>query len=327
MELRHLRYFVAVADCLHFGDAAVRLGIAQPSLSQQIARLEDDLQTRLLSRSKRRVELTDAGQLFLTEAREIVLRAERATAVVRTIGNGPRNSLKIGVGYCTDQSDIAAVIATFNARRSELHVETLTMSVASQLAAILDGRLDVGFVRPPVRKSGLRSEVVIREPFVAALPSQHPLCSRSAFPLSALANERFVLPPSEAVPALHKAVLCACRKAGFTPRAHYEADHIEMVLNLVAARAGVALVPAITVQGFKKDGVTYRRLRPMPKKLETALVWRKQNDSAILAEFISSAKHALPELTRGKSSEYVRATRTLPGRTTSQAGAHSSSRN
>jgi LysR family transcriptional regulator, hca operon transcriptional activator len=179
MELRHLRYFVAVAETLHFGQAAARLRIAQPSLSHQIRRLEDDLQVGPLHRTKRRVELTDAGRLFLQESRDIIARADRATVIARRMGSIDARRLRVGIGYCSDQSDIAALLGAFNAQHRGIQVETKTMSVPAQLAALVDGQLDIAFVRPPVSDHSLMSEVVIREALVVALLPKHRFASRS----------------------------------------------------------------------------------------------------------------------------------------------------
>ena len=292
MELRHLRYFVAVADSLHFGQAAARLRIAQPSLSHQIRRLEDEVQTSLLRRTNRRVELTDAGRLFLQEARDIIARADHATVMARRIGSANAGRLRVGIGYCTDQTDIAALLGAFHDQHPDIHVETKTLSVPFQLAALLDGQLDVGFVRPPVSDSALNSELVINEPLVAALPPKHRLASRRRFQLSALANEPFILPPRDAVPVFHDAVLKACRGAGFVPNAPHGADHLHMVLGMVAAGAGIALVPA-SASKFNQGGVVYRALRPSPDNLQTVVAWRRGDTSATLAEFISAARRTL----------------------------------
>jgi DNA-binding transcriptional LysR family regulator len=294
MELRHLRYFVAVAETLHFGQAAARLRIAQPSLSHQIRQLEDDLQVGLLRRTKRRVELTDAGRLFLQEAREIIARADRATVIARRMGSVDAHRLRVGVGYCSDQSDIAALLGAFNAQQRAIQVETKTLSVPAQLAALVDGQLDVAFVRPPVSDHSLMSEVMIREALVLALPPKHRLASRSRLPLSAVANELFILPPHDVVPVFHDTVLKACRAAGFAPHAPHEADHLHMVLGLVAAGAGVALVPA-SASKIQHGRVTYRTLHPAPERLETALAWRRGDKSPAVAEFITTARRVLSQ--------------------------------
>ena len=280
----------AVAESLHFGQAAARLRIAQPSLSHQIKRLEDEVQTSLLMRTNRRVELT--GRLFLQEAREVIARADHATMMTRRIGSANAGRLRVGIGYCSDQADIAALLGAFHDQHQDIQVEARTMSVASQLAALLDGQLDVGFVRPPVSDAALNSEVVISEPLIVALPLKHRLVARPHLRLSALAKEPFILPPRDAVPRFHDAVLKACREAGFVPNAPHSADHPHFVLGLVAIGAGVALVPAAASK-ITRSGVVYRALRPSPENLETAIAWRRGDTSATLALFISVAQQTL----------------------------------
>jgi DNA-binding transcriptional LysR family regulator len=292
MELRHLRYFVAVAESLHFGQAAARLQIAQPSLSHQIRQLETELQTTLLRRTKRRVELTEAGRLFLDEARDVLARADRAAVIARRVGRSDTPRLRVGVGYCMDQSDVASAVGIYNARHADVQLELKTMSVPAQLAALRDARLDVGFVRPPVTDPALRSEVVTRERVVVALPPGHRLAAKSRIPFPALAKEAFVLPPREVVPVFHDAVLRLCREAGFIPHAPYEADHLQMIVAMIASGAGVGLVPT-TARKFKHHRVAYRPFDPSPDDLEISIVWRRHDASPSVAAFVAEARRVL----------------------------------
>jgi len=287
MELRHLRYFVAVAESLHFGQAAAKLGIAQPSLSHQIRQLESELQTSLLRRTKRRVEITEAGRLFLEEAREIIARADRAAVLARRVARVDAQRLRIGVGYCMDHTGVSLLIGKFNTRHQDVQVELKTLAVPIQLAALREGRLDVGFVRPPIHDQSFNAEVLIREPLIAALPPKHQLASRKRLALSALADEPFILPSLDGVPLFHRAVLKACREAGFVPHAPHEADHLQMILGMVAAGAGVGLVPA-AARKFN-PGVVYRPLNPPPDHLQTVIAWRQDDHSAIVSEFLREA--------------------------------------
>jgi DNA-binding transcriptional LysR family regulator len=298
MEMRHLRYFVAVAEALHFGQAAAKLRIAQPSLSHQIRQLEDELQTSLLRRTKRRVELTEAGRLFLDEARDILARADSAAMIARRVGRTDSKRLRVGVGYCMDQSDVATIVGRYNARHQDVQVELRTMSVPSQLAALREGQLDVAFVRPPITEPSVRSETVVREPLVVALPLDHRLAARSRIGLASLAAESFVLPPRDAVPVFHDAILRVCREAGFVPNAPHEADHLQMIVAMIAAGAGVGLVPS-TVRKFKQHRVAYRPLRPPIADLEIAMAWRQDDSSSVLAAFVTEARQALSRSRRG----------------------------
>jgi DNA-binding transcriptional LysR family regulator len=292
MELRHLRYFVAVAESLHFGQAAAKLRIAQPSLSHQIRQLEDELQAQLLRRTKRRVELTEAGRLFLHEARDILARADRAAVVARRVARTDVPRLRIGVGYCMDQSDVATAIGRYNARCPDVQVELKTMSVHVQFVSLRDNRLDVGFVRPPISDPALDSDIVVREPLVVALPPTHRLAAASRVSPAALANEPFVLPPRDVVPVFHDALLRLCREAGFVPHAPHEADHLQMIIAMIAAGAGVGIVPA-TARKFKQHRVVFRPLHPVPDDLEIAVAWRRDDAAPSVAAFVAHARRTL----------------------------------
>jgi DNA-binding transcriptional LysR family regulator len=289
MELRHLRYFVAVAETLHFGQAAAALEIAQPTLSHQIQQLENELRTGLLRRTKRRVELTEAGRVFLQEARELLARADRAAMIARRLGSANAHRLRVGIGYCMDHSAIASAVGELVTQTQQIQTQIQTMSVPAQLAALSAGELDAAFIRPPVSDLGLEHEVLVTEPLVVALPRNHPLASSPHISLPELANEAFVLPPREAVPVFHDAVLKACRDAGFVPNAPHEADHLQLVVALVARGRGVALLPAAASR-MLPNRVVYRPIVPSAGQLETAIAWRSDDHSSALAEFIAVAK-------------------------------------
>jgi DNA-binding transcriptional LysR family regulator len=292
MELRHLRYFVAVSESLHFGQAAAKLEIAQPSLSHQVRQLETELQTTLLRRTKRSVELTDAGRLFLEQARDILARADRAAMIARRVGRGESGRLRIGVGYCMDQSDIGKAVSAFNRRHPTVHVQLRTIAVPAQLEALRTERLDIGVVRPPVAEPALSHEILVAEPLVVALPKSHRLAGRRGITLSALAEEAFILPPRDSVPVYHDLVLKACREAGFVPDVPHEADHLPMVLGMVAAGSGVSLIPAFA-RRMRPPRVVFVSLRPAPPSLETAVAWRRENTSPMLTEFVQIARGVL----------------------------------
>lgn len=294
MELRHLRYFVAVADALHFGKAASALRIAQPSLSHQIRRLEEELQTSLLRRTKRRVELTEAGRLFLEEARDILARTDRAAVIARRAGLGGDGKLRVGVGYCMDQVAIVKAVSLFTRLHPRMPVELQTMAVSLQVAAIQGERLDVGFVRSPVTEASITSEAAISEPLVVALPRRHRLARRSSVALQGLADEPFILPSRDLVPAYHDIVLKTCRDAGFVPTALHEVDQLQMLLRFVAAGCGVALVPAFA-RRMNPPGVAFASMRPASPTLETVVAWRRDDASANSTEFVRIARRVLAQ--------------------------------
>lgn len=292
MELRHLRYFVAVSESLHFGEAAAGLGIAQPSLSQQIRQLEEELQTSLLRRTKRRVELTQAGELFLEEARDILARVDRATMAARRVGHGDGGRLRVGVGYCMNHPALVKAVSHFSTSHPTVRVELQTIAVSLQVAALRDERIDLGFLRYPVVESSLIGELLISEPLVLAMPRSHRFAGRQAVSLSTLSEDAFVLTSREHVPVYHDIVLRTCREAGFVPHAPHEADHLHNVLGLVAAECGVALLPAFS-QRIRPRRVVFASLRPPSPTLQTLAAWRRDKTSAMLTEFVTIARRAL----------------------------------
>jgi DNA-binding transcriptional LysR family regulator len=297
MELRHLRYFVAVAESLHFGEAAAKLRIAQPSLSQQISALENDLQTGLLRRTRRRVELTDAGRVFLEEARDILARADRAAIMARRAGRTGAGHLRVGVGYCMDHMALVKAVGVFSAANPNVRVELRTMSVQLQVAALRDQRLDVAFVRRTEGEPWLLTERLVTEPLALALPRKHRLASRKSVQLSSVADEPFVLTSRELVPVYHDIVLNACRDAGFLPNASQEADQLHVLMQFVGSGCGVALVPAFS-RRTRPSRVAVVALRPAVPVLDTVVAWRRETEAAAVTDFIAVARRAFGLMAR-----------------------------
>ena len=273
MELRHLRYFVASPNPCTSGRLRPELGISQPSLSQQIRQLEGELQTSLLRRTKRRVELTEAGELFLAEAREILARADRAAVIAHRIGRQGGGKLRVGIGIRMDQLALAKAVSLFSAAHPQVRVELQTMSVTRQLAELRDERLDLALVRYPPTEGSLESEPLHTEQLIVAVPPNHRLAGKDKVSLASLAHESFVLTSREHVPVYHDIVLKVCRQAGFVPNALHEVDHLYMLVGFIGAGCGVGLVPA-----FRRKGPTRRvafvSLRPEAHPLQTIAVWQ-----------------------------------------------------
>jgi len=215
MELRQLRYFVAVAEELHFRRAAERLHISQPPLSQQIRALEDELGFALLIRTRRRVELTPAGEAFLRDARALLGELDGAVATARRIDAGQTGRLRIGFVGSALLSIVPGTVERFRASRPGVAIELRERSTVDQLRAVSAGVIDVGLVRPPIDdESGLRAEIVLRERTVAALPTAHPLAALARVPLRRLAVEPLVLFPREQAPGFHDLLIEALAAAG-----------------------------------------------------------------------------------------------------------------
>ena len=293
MELRHLRYFVAVAEERHFGRAAERLHIAQPPLSQQIRRLETELGEALLYRTTRRVELSPAGEVLLARAREILAAADSAVDDAQRAARGEYGRLAIGfTGSCT----YAMLPALAAAMREELpgvvldlHGELLT---PAQVARLIDGTLDLGLLRPPVHERDLSTEVLHSEPLVAVLPETHPLASHGAVPLEQLEDERFVTYPSHFRSVVHDAVEDACAAHGFRPVTAHEVGETATLVSFVAAGLGVSLVPA-SVRKMTVEGAVYRPLVHDATRVELAAAWRRDDQRPVLVRALDVIRREL----------------------------------
>ena len=275
MELRHLRYFVAVAEARHFTRAARALGIGQPPLSQQIQALERELGTALFERRPRAVALTAAGEALLEDARRILRDAERAAERVRRVARGEAGRLRVGmINSAPFHPLIPRVIREFRRAHPQLALSLDEGPTPMLAAAVRDEVLDVAFVRPLLgAEPGLASEVVADEDMVVALPSGHPLAKKGSVPLLALSIEPFVLFPRAVGAGLHDEIVSACRIAGFSPRIAQETSQVTSIVNLVAAGLGVSIVPA-SMQQVHSDGVTYRAIRRPAPKARLSLIFR-----------------------------------------------------
>ncbi len=266
MELRHLRYFVAVAEARHFTRAAETLGIGQPPLSQQIQMLEREMGTPLFRRLPRGVELTDAGQTFFDDARRILGDVQHATERAQRVARGELGRLRVGmINSAPFHPLIPQVIREFRRRYPNVALSLEERATPDLAAAVLNQTVDLAFVRPLLGiGEGLLVETLIDEEMVVALPSGHPLARRAKVPLLALSIEPFVLFPRTVGAGLYDEIISACHSAGFSPRVVQEASQVTSICNLVAAGLGVSLVPA-SMQQVHSDGVTYRAIaKPAP---------------------------------------------------------------
>ncbi len=293
MELRQLRYFVAVAEELHFRRAAERLHISQPPLSQQIRALEDELGFALLERTRRRVSLTPAGEAFLRDARALLGELEGAVATARRIDAGQTGRLRINFVGSALFSIIPPTIERFRAARPGVEIELHERPTVDQIRAVRAGTSDVGLVRPPIEDDGeLRAQTVLRERTVAALPAGHALASLSRVPLRRLAAEPLVLFPRDQAPGFHDLVIDSLAGAGAVPRVIQYAPEMLTIIGLVAAGVGVSLVPA-SVRRLALDGVTYRPVAGAPLS-ELVAITRVGDDSALVRAFVSEMTAARP---------------------------------
>lgn len=268
MDLRHLRYFVAVAEEGHVTRAAERLGLQQPPLSQQIKALEAELEVQLFRRKPRGVELTEAGESLLVDARRILAEVEAALAKAKRTARGEQG--RVAVGFTASapfHPFVTRVIRDFRAGHPLVAMTLEESGTAELVAALRAERLDVAFVRSTAPESeGVAFYDLLEEPMVAALPARHRLArpARRGLRLADLAGEPFVLYRRAAGPGLYDAIVGACRAAGFSPRVEQEAPRVAATLNLVAAGLGVTLVPR-SLAGLQAEAIAYRPLAGRPK--------------------------------------------------------------
>ena len=284
MELRHLRYFIAVAEELHFGRAAERLGISQPPLSQQIQALEEEIGARLFERTNRRVELTDAGRLFLDESRQVLAQVDKAVLLARRAHLGELGELKIGfTSSAPFTSTIPSSIHAFRKAYPDVHLDLQEMSSRQVLKALLEESLQVGVIRPLALPDAVHWGELFREPLGAVLRADHPLAagSEDGLAIAALAEEPFVFFPRSYGTGLYDQVIALTRQAGFSPRIAQEASEAMTIIGLVSAGLGVSILPA-SFRRTRVDGVVYRTLSD-PEATTAVWLVRRQNEGSPLA--------------------------------------------
>lgn len=299
MDLRQLRYFVAVAETLHFGRAARRLEISQPPLSRQIAALERELGVALFDRSTRGVRLTPSGSALLPRARRLLADALAIRAGARELARGDVGLLHIGFLAASTYSTLPRLLTTFRRARPGVRLVLTEATSDRQLVALTDGSLDVGVLLPPVTDPALAWLPLVREPLVAALPAGTAWPARIA--LSRLARRAFILFPRPAGASLHDLIVDACERAGFTPRIEQEAVQMSTIVSLVAAGMGVALVPE-SLRRMRRTGVVYRPLSDRIPPVETGLAWRADDATPALAAFVAHARAAFAPETHARPS-------------------------
>jgi LysR family transcriptional regulator, benzoate and cis,cis-muconate-responsive activator of ben and cat genes len=296
MELRHLKYFVAVAEALHFGRAAAALGMAQPPLSRQIQRLESDLSVRLFDRTKRHVELTAAGKVFLDRAKRVLEQADLAVTAARRAAAGQTGALAVGFVGSATYGVLPDVLRTFRRRHPDVELMLNEMGSTAQQRAVAEGRLQLGLIRTPAGPAGLDdalAEIIIqRERLMVALPRSHALAKVEALPLSKLSTEPFILFPRESRPSYSEVVIAACARAGFAPKIAQETQEMQTAISLVAAGMGVTLVPE-SVKSLRRENVIYRPLAPPAPVSELTAVHRRGDDSPVLSAFLAVMRDAV----------------------------------
>ena len=285
-SLRQLRYFAALAEDLHFGRAASRLGVSQPALSRQIQNLEKLVGAELVERTKRNVALTPAGAAFAAQARETLNHHERSVETARNVAARLGESLAIGFESCAPFHDLPAVIKEFITRYPKTRLSTFEMPGPEQPEALARHRIDLGFLHPPVPDQSLFSfERVADERFIVALPSDHRLASKQKVPSVELASEKFVLFPRALAPSCYDAIQRICQAAGFTPEVAHESNGVSVSLRLIPAVGAVTLFPEC-VGRRRSRGVVYRELEGSVTTVTSGFLRRSGDPALSVMRFV-----------------------------------------
>jgi DNA-binding transcriptional LysR family regulator len=305
MDLKQLRCFVAVAEELHFGRAAERLHMASTALGRQIRVLEEDLDVRLFSRTTRSVVLTRAGAVFLDEARDILSRTKSAAHIARAAAAAQEDELRIGALDTAAADLLPNVLLGFRARYPHVRIQLLEWTTSKQLQGLVSGRLDIGFLRPPVNEPELQWEFLLQEKLLVAMPADHPLAAQRLVDLRSLLEEPLILPTRKARPCTYNLVMRYFEGVGVRPNVIQEAAEKQTIVSMVAAGIGLALVPE-WVAKLRVPGVVYQPLdyvvaEPPPPEALLGVCWRKHQRLSVRDHFL----------------EFLRATR-VAGTDTSQ---------
>ncbi|MGO4396060.1 LysR family transcriptional regulator [Variovorax sp. M-6] len=287
MDLRQLRYFVAVAEELHFGRAAQRLSITQPPLSFNIAKLEESLGFELLRRSTREVALTPAGQVMYQEALKILSLTREAQASAGRIARGESGTIHVGFVGSALLTRLTEVTRSFGMARPDVQVIVHELNSFEQVDALQLRKIDLGIIHARTLPGGIGWRVLDRQSFVCALPADHPLAARADIGLHELRNEDFVLFSRPFSPEFHDKIVAMCLRAGFTPNIRHEVRHMLSVAALVARKFGVSLVPS-SLQAVVLPNLCFRPLAHSEQPSELRGIWREGDPSALVHSLLEA---------------------------------------
>ena len=297
MELRHLRYFIAVAQHLNYSEAARRLHVAQPAISQTILNLEEELGVKLLLRTKRSVQLTAGGSTFLREAEDILRRAGEARRLTQRAARGEVGSLGIGFFGTAAAPIMPALVQSYRRKFPDVELQLYELNPDQQLAAFDDGRIQLGFSRPlPLERRGeFEEEVVYMDHLAIALPETHRLAKQKVVGLKSLAGEPFVQFHRRGAPGLFDEVIATCRRADFSPRIVSEPNFMATVMTLVESGLGVSLIPRC-VRSLNRVHVAIRPISPKSARIPLCVAWRKSEKSPVIAAFLDTLRAAAKQI-------------------------------
>ncbi|MEV0186236.1 LysR substrate-binding domain-containing protein [Streptomyces sp. NPDC050625] len=285
MELRHLRYFLAVAETRHFGKAADRLHMAQPPLSQAIRRLESELGVDLFTRTTRQVALTPAGEVFRTDVERILKAVDEAAARAARFASGVEGVLRVGLTGAASYRQLPALARLLKREMPhvmmEVHTEMLT---PAQELGLVERRLDVGMLRPPIRQEGIAHRSLANEPLVVAVPEEHRLTGADTVRVEQLRHEDFIMYGATLGSVVKDAVVRSCLAAGFYPNCAYEITETSAALALVAAGLGIAVLPD-SIRSAPREGVLCKEIEDA-LTVPLVLAWREDDDSPLLRNLL-----------------------------------------
>jgi DNA-binding transcriptional LysR family regulator len=286
MELRPLRYFVTVAEELHFGRAAERLQITQPALSKQIAGLERELGVQLFARTKRTVQLTVAGQVFREQAKQLLDQAQAAIQLTKRTARGEFGQLTIGFTATATYTMLPTLLRQFRDRFPSVELNLQALSTEAQVAALNERKMDLAFLHPPIDERGLKLHPILEEQFLVVLPKNHPLLDYTTIPVAALTNEAFIIHPRQEGPMLYDGFIRYFEQFGIQPNIVKESISLQTRVCLVAAGMGITFVSEC-VQPIVGTDVVCRPLADSPMTLKFAAAWRQDFTAPTLQEFLA----------------------------------------
>jgi len=289
IELRHLRSYIAVAEERHFRRAAERLHMSQPPLSQQIKTLEEALGVQLLIRDRRGVVVTDAGQVFLEQARAVLAAMDGAVDAARRAQDGELGHLSVGFVGSSMYGRVPEIIRRFRAAHPTVHLSLRELGTGAQAEALIHGEIDVGFLRPPVSAEGVEIDQLLDEPVVVVMPEDHHLVGMPSLTLMHLRRERFVLLSRAAAPGQHDAISKALAADGAAPLVVQEAEEMQTIIGLVASGMGVSLVPA-SVRALDRHDVVYRDIVGPAPRIELAYAYRRGDTNPVVQNFLAAVR-------------------------------------